>query len=422
MQSHPFCSVWVTILATTVALADAEKPPFPYVWATAYHVLPHTTSEESGYFSLCEGKNGKIYVGSSQYNYNAYLVEFDPRTGQQRIVIDTRNLCGLQAAGYAAQAKIHTRNFVGPSGTIYVGSKQGYKTIPGDSSEYPGGYVMTYNPKTDTDECLGMPFPKEGVIDVVADESRGLLYIVTCEEQHYVLHDTRTKQYREIDPALRMTPYATTLIDSKGRANVITRDFQLAQYDPATDKITVRDIHVDGTKWTRANNHSIPTWQLAADGRTAYLILLNDPNLLSIDLLGEANTVTARAHGKMIEGKGPDSRCALDIARDGRVYTLIRVNNTTGFGKGYLHHLTRFTPKTGAMEDLGVLTVKNPGFYDFSPLPDGRARPWSHGYHKLPDGTLTPLHSHMGLVVGKDGTLWATILYPYTLLKIAPVR
>ena len=24
--------------------------------------------------------------------------------------------------GYAAQAKIHTRNFVGPSGTIYVGN------------------------------------------------------------------------------------------------------------------------------------------------------------------------------------------------------------------------------------------------------------------------------------------------------------
>ncbi|MDQ3623476.1 MAG: hypothetical protein M3463_13465, partial [Verrucomicrobiota bacterium] len=38
--------------------------------------------------------------------------------------------------------------------------------------------------------------------------------------------------------------------------------------------------------------------------------------------------------------------------------------------------------------------------------------------HKLPDGTLTPLHAHMALIAARDGTLYATILYPYTLLKI----
>jgi len=40
----------------------------------------------------------------------------------------THKLVGLplEPTGYAAQSKIHTRNFVGPSGKIYVGSKQGY--------------------------------------------------------------------------------------------------------------------------------------------------------------------------------------------------------------------------------------------------------------------------------------------------------
>src|ERR1044072_2864688 len=120
---------------------QTNRAPFPYVRGTAYHILPYTPSDESGYFSLCEGRDGKVYVGTAQYNYTSFLVEFDPRTSRQRIVIDTRKLCGLQESGYAAQAKIHTRNFVGPSGKIYVGSKQGYKTIPGDQSEYPGGYV-----------------------------------------------------------------------------------------------------------------------------------------------------------------------------------------------------------------------------------------------------------------------------------------
>src|SRR5687768_3728534 len=124
-------------LATTAGLAlshsklfgaaqQGGKAPFPYVQAKAFHIPPETTTEESGYFSLCEGRNGKIYVGTSAYGRNAYLVEFDPVNERMRVVLDTHKLVGQQTTGYAAQAKLHTRNFVGPSGKIYVGSKQGY--------------------------------------------------------------------------------------------------------------------------------------------------------------------------------------------------------------------------------------------------------------------------------------------------------
>src|SRR5262245_27422226 len=95
------------------ALAQAEAPP--YAIAEAYHILKETTSDESGYFSLSESLDGKIHVGTAKYNANAYLVEFDPANGRQRVVLDTNKTCGLKATGYAAQAKIHTRNFVGPS-------------------------------------------------------------------------------------------------------------------------------------------------------------------------------------------------------------------------------------------------------------------------------------------------------------------
>ena len=32
----------------------------------------------------------------------------------------------------------------------------------------------------------------------------------------------------------------------------------------------------------------------------------------------------------------------------------------------------------------------------------------------------TPLHVHMALIQAKDGTLYATIIYPFTLLRIEP--
>ena len=102
------------------------------------------------------------------------------------------------ACGYAAQSKLHTRNFVGPSGKIYVGSKQGYPTAKEHEAlkrgekipTYRGGYVMVYDPATDKAENLGMPMPLtdqqiaagkkegQGVIDVTADEERGLIYVI----------------------------------------------------------------------------------------------------------------------------------------------------------------------------------------------------------------------------------------------------
>ena len=411
MSSRRLCS-W--FLGSLLFSAGAEgKAPFPYVKATAFHVMPETHSDESGYFSLSEGLDGNLHIGTTKYGHNAYLVEFDPRKGQQRIVLDAHRSLGLDTKGYAAQAKLHTRNHVGRSGKVYVGSKQGYATEEDKEKniQYPGGYVLAYDPRTGEVESFGMPMKGQGVIDVVSDELRGNLYVVTCEDQHWMRYDLAARSYHELGPML--TPYATTLVDARGRAHALTRDFELAEFDPATGKVRTRPIVVGGRKWTRANNRSIPTWQIAADGRTAYLILMNDPNLLAIDLASKGPTVKATSHGKMIKGSKPDSRCALTIAPDGTVYTLVRVDNETGFGKGYLHYLLSFQPKGRKMRNHGVLAVENPDFFDFS-----RKKKWTHGYHTLPDGTLTPLHAHMALLAARDGTLYATILYPFTLLKI----
>lgn len=421
------CGGFAAAAAAPPATAPAATaaPPFAYVPATAYHVLPETTSEESGYFSLNEGLDGKVYVGTAKYGANAFLVEFDPATGRQRVVLDVHKATGATGTGYAAQAKLHTRNFTGPSGKVYVGSKQGYRKGPDDTADYPGGYAIVYDPRTDTAESLGMPFPGQGVIDTVADEARGIVYAVTCEDQHWMRYDVARRAYRELGPML--TPYATTLVDSRGVASAITADFQLAQYDPATDKTVTRPIQVDGAVWSRKDKSSIPTWYLAPDGRTAYLILMNDPTLLAIDLHAAGDAVTAKSHGRLLEGEKPDSRSSMVVDASGVVWAVVRVANTTGFGKGNLHHLVRFDPAKGKPEDLGVIMVKNPDFVDWNPPAPlderGKPRPtYRHGFHRLPDGTLTILHAHMGLTAARDGTLYVTALYPYTLLKIDGYR
>ena len=133
------------------------------------------TIRSPGDCSLCEGLDGKVYIGTAKYGENAYLVETDPKTDKPRIVIDTNNVCEIDPNGWnVAQSKIQTRNFVGPSGKIYLGSMgiprglaqrlgrterhrlQDDKKIE-DQSTYPGGYVMTYDPKIGKYENLSMP-------------------------------------------------------------------------------------------------------------------------------------------------------------------------------------------------------------------------------------------------------------------------
>ena len=201
--SHPFlrrlCLTGAAVSIFTSLVTAAEPPR--YVPATAHYILPETTSEESGYFSLSESLDGRIHVGSAKYGHNSFLVEFNPHTGKQRVVLDTHKTCGLTATGYAAQAKLHTRNFTAASGKVYVGSKQGYP-IDGDKQPYPGGYVMTWDPRTGQTENLGMPFAGQGVIDVTADEARGRLYAVTCEDQHWMLGTLAGAPWKELGPML----------------------------------------------------------------------------------------------------------------------------------------------------------------------------------------------------------------------------
>lgn len=430
-----------------VGAAQAQaKAPFPYVQAKAFHIPPETNTEESGYFSLCEGRNGKIYIGTAAYGRNSYLVEFDPATEKMRTVLDTHKLVGQKTTGYAAQAKLHTRNFVGPSGKIYVGSKQGYMSGAEQAAlkkgqkvpVYEGGYVMTYDPAKDTAENLGRPMPLtdklraagrtegEGVIDVTADEERGLIYVVTCEHQHWMLYSTKTKTYRELGPILRDQP--NTLIDFQGRGTAITADYRVARYDPAKDRVTIDALTVEGKPFADyvGAKRVHPDWRITPDGRTAYLQLLDDLRMFRVDLSGAAGQpVIATNLGDRIKGVHPDSRGSICLGPDGRVYSAIRIDNTTKFGAGYLHHLVRHDPKTRAMDDLGVFSIRNPNFFDFTgphaKNADGALRP-RHGYHTLPDGTLTPLHVILAMIVARNGTMYATVLAPFTLLKVESVK
>jgi hypothetical protein len=429
---------WWLVIGLVISLgrvSAAEPPPavqaLPYISGRAFHILPETHNHESGYFSLCEGLDGRLYVGTAKYGVGSYLVELDPVTGKQRVVIDTHKLCGYAGTGFAAQAKIHTRNFVAPSGRIYAGSKQGYPEEKDDPQSYPGGFLMSYDPRVDSAQSYGMvPYHGYGIIDVAADESRGLIYYVACQDDPardhlWGVYDTRAKKHQLLGPHPCL--YANTLIGANGRAFAMTSDYRLACYDPESKQLTVRDVLLDGKPFNPAagveRGAQLTSWVLAPDGQSAYLLMLTNPTLYSISLAGAGKTTTATDLGKMLTTDKPvSSYSSLAMHPDGNVYALFVTPDPAGKAKGNLNVLVRYESKSKAMRTLGALAIRNKDYFDFHPGSDGKPKPWSNGVEKLTDGTLVPTAVHQGMIVARDGTLYAMLISPFAVLKIDDYR
>ena len=409
--------------------AEGER----WLLGQAFHIPSEYTNQESGYFSIVAGNDSKIYVGAAKYGVNAYLIEFNPINAVMRMVIDVHRAIMRFLTGFAAQAKIHTRNNVGQlTGKIYVGSKQGYpdETKGEKRSDYPGGYVLAYDPKTGTTENFGMPKEHHGVISVMPDERRGLIYISTCddgrpiEHSHFMVYDMKKKSYQDFGDTEHS--YAFIVLDHQGRAYHPVRGGKIYRYDPDHSKLEMLSVTVDGQPCPKeiakdgknAPHGAVLNWDASPDGKTLYCVEMSTNMLYSFDLTATGNVLPGRTHGPLLPGKNAkgeprvtDCR-AMCVGPDGRVWAAVTEHATGGLPE---LHLVGWKPGTKAPRDFGRVGVANPNFTTFTDAA-GKPKPWHHTMTKTKDGTLAPWQP-MGVCATNDGTVWMTTIAPLTLLK-----
>ncbi len=383
--------------------------------ATAYKIPSETTNQESGYFSIIEGHNGRIYIGTAKYGENGYLVEFDPKKQAFRTVVDVQNLIDSKAKGFAAQAKIHTRNNVGESGKIYCGSKQGYTQQGEKLTDYPGGYVITYDPKTDKAEHYGIAVKHHGIISVTPDEGRGIAYISTCddgrpdESSHFMILDLKTKKYRDLGDMKHS--YAFIVIDYKGRAYHPTPEGKIARFDPTKEKLEILPFTIDGKPPAPDSllsaNHPL-NWDISHDRKTLYNIPMSENMLYAFDLTAEGGAIPGRRIGRLLKDGGTDCR-AMCVGPKGTLWAAVKGDSRV--------HLLSYTT-SGEIRDHGTIGIGNP---DFTPFKDkeGKALPWHHCVAKTSDGVLFPTVP-MGICQARGGAVYVTTISPFVLLEISP--
>jgi hypothetical protein len=417
----------LTFMAALLALATgssfaADAPLEHWLFATAYAVPKETTSHGEGYFSIIEGHNGRLYIGTAHYPRGGYLVEFDTAAEEMRIVVDPMKEIGSDAKGFAAQGKIHTRNNVGAGGKIYFATKQEHAFKGEKAEEYPGGYPMVYDPRTSLTRVYPIPVPHQGIISIIPDEARGVAYISTCgdgkfpDNAHFLVLDLKTGEYRDLMHT--QLNYAFVVIDHLGRAYHPIKGGDIARYDPRTDRLERLTQTINGVP--PADTSDLVTavclnWETSPDRKTMYAASSAGNNLYAYDLTGTGNTLAGRRLGPLVPDAERTGFVNLCVGPTGTVWVAMTVP-AHGI---QLHRLISYRPGDPAPVDLGPVAIRNPDYTPFTDA-DGKLLPAHDGMHTMPDGTVTTRHVVQGVCEARDGAVYVLILRPYTVLKIKP--
>ena len=245
------------------------------------------------------------------------------------VVVDAHKEIGTTATGFAAQAKIHTRNNVGKSGKIYFGTKQGYPKDGENREDYPGGYPMVYDPQTKTTRVYDIPIPHQGVISVTPDESRGIAYISTSSDErptdstHFMVLDLKTGKYDDLMDCRHM--YAFIVVDYRGRAYHPILGGDIARYDPDAKKLDRLQQTIDGKPLRKDSLLAHPTghpinWDISSDRKTLYSVAMSGNQLYRYDLTEKGKTLNGVSLGPLVPKANKTDCRAMCVAPDGTVW------------------------------------------------------------------------------------------------------
>jgi sugar lactone lactonase YvrE len=417
---------WAALGLTPAVRAEQDLATAKWLKSTAYAVPKETATEGEGYFSLIEGHNGRLYIGTHANGVNSWLVEFDPAAEKMKIVTDAHKAIGKDIKGFGSQAKIHTRNNVGASGKIYFGTKQGYPdTKKGEKREdYPGGYPMVYDPKTGETKVYPIPVPHEGINSIAPDESRGVAYLSTCsdgrpgpgENSHFLILDLKTGKSRNLIDTKHI--YGFLVVDYLGRAYHPMLGGDLVRYDPKTDKVERLKQTIDGKAPTKESNlanakgHPI-NWDISPDGKTLYSLPMSTNNAYVYDLTQKGDTLAGKSLGTLVPGaKATDCR-AMCVGPKGTMWAAITESHSK---VGQLLHLVSYRAGDKAPRDHGPVSVSNPNFTEFADK-QGKPLPYHAGFGKFGEVTTTK-YVILGVCAARSGDVYILALQPYTVLKV----
>jgi len=235
MQGRYFALAVALAVSGMGAGAQDEMPLERFVQCS-FVPIPRQHRAVSTFDALAVGKDGAVYMGTSNYGSPALLMRYDPAEGSVSAVCDVSSVIGQDPRRIVPSGKIHTPLCVSSTGKIYFGSHLGDdRCMTGESPHpYGGGHFMCYDPATGRAEDLGVARWPESVMRVELDEERGLLYGMTYPGGHLIVKDLESGRITDKGQAAH-SGYAMPMMLADRMVYFFSRPGRVCRYDPDAD-------------------------------------------------------------------------------------------------------------------------------------------------------------------------------------------
>lgn len=142
-----------------------------------------------------------------------------------------------------------------------------------------------------------------------------------------------------------------------------------------------------------------------------YAVAMSENQLYAYDLAAAGPVLRGRSLGKLLAHAASTDCRALCTSATGEVWAAV---TTSVPESGQLLHVVSWRAGDARPRDHCPLRIANSAYTEFAGA-DGKPLPWHHGMRLTGDGAMVPQYP-MGICALRDGTVYVTAIYPYTLL------
>lgn len=379
----------------------------------------------SGGYGCCVGRDGALYIGGVN---PGNLYRYDPAGGELRCLGGAETGASYIWAVAAA-----------PDGKIY-------------GACYPTCNVVEYDPARGTLRDLGRMVPGEQYARSICVDPFGNVWVGIGTHAHLVVCDPRTGDRRDVLPERYRSLSSCYDLAASGpfvAASVEGNDAAVVIYDARTRAVVAEVPRPPETAWWM-NTRGAPPGHV-------YLYTVPDGHLCDVEVetgrvttlregLGQCELVD---QGRFVHAIQDQDYVCYDLQEqttlarkrlasggDGMdIYTLAAGRDGNIYGSTYINqHMFRYSPATGALEDLGKVIRVGGQVDSMAAGPDGRiymgayvmahlavydpARPWAPG--RDPAGNPRELgalghgqYRTCAITLGPDGRIWVGSIPSY---------